>query len=135
MTDEDSTGAVETDFDISMESLEDGPEEMDDPKGSPDPPESQSEDTPAGGSIVEKQGDSIEVPRKFRDAKDERNPVTFYIPEQVKQQIKSVRHEVEDEFGDARKLDVYAAVVECGSSNPRQVMNKMREWGYGKNIR
>lgn len=99
------------------------------------PPESGAEDEEVATESSQ-HTERVAVPRKFLDAKKGRENVTVYISPETKQELRSLQHNAENEYPqeEVRKLDVYAAAVEVAVNNPEAVMDKLSEWGYGKEI-
>lgn len=122
-----------------------GSEEPDDVgQGSKDwvePPESDAEEgdvaAPTATTEPVGQDDSISVPRKFRDAKEGRDPKTVYRGEDTQESMKNRKRQLEDEFGEKpREIDFVDAVLSVGSSeeNYEQLLQELKQMGYGMDI-
>jgi len=111
---------VNTDFDSALESLEDGPEAMDNPTGSgPDSTQDTSHDE--SGPV-----------RALKGGKEDREALTIYINSERRYDIDDLVNELKREYNPKpRALDVYAAVMYAGmpdgSDDPEDYL---REFGY-----
>lgn len=97
-----------------------------------EPPEEDAEDGSPDGSQAG-ESESVQVPRKFRDAKEGRESMSLVVDD--KSNIRDVRHEMENRFGDdVRKLDIHAAIMAAGAASPSKVEQVLADYGYGKDI-
>lgn len=113
---------VDTDFgtDTALESLEEGPEAMDNPVGE------------GSETALEAVQDEDEPKRVLLGGKEDRESLTIYVNPERRYDIDDYVNELKREFKPKpRALDVYAAVMYAGmpdgSDDPRWYL---REFGY-----
>lgn len=89
-----------------------------------------------GGSTNDGNSTVAELPFIFarRTVKADRDALPVYVRDPTASDIDELEHELDAKFDgdDVMSLDVREAVVKAGLRNVDDVVDVMREWGYGR---